>query len=394
MRAARSYDDDNDDDDADGLLAKACRDDAPVLPLYIRPLSGTVCQTCANPAATAAAGDAAAGAPASDADADTPWWARLQIQRGRRAAQNDAAAESMLLRALRSGHAACVGCAPVADCVRDPTNHASDIVELRYRAINAAAARGDDAVVRALVSRGVDVNAYNPEDGSFPIIMAARNGHVAVVRTLCEHGCNVEVCRSHQGDLPITLAAREGHHSVIVALARAGSQINAKNHNGSTPLLRACEEGHVEAVKVLLMLRADCNLPNKFSTSPALAAARSGFNDVVALLGAAGSNLNVPDRDGWTPLAVAVSRGRLKMMETLLIFGAQVGHLRTPEAFHNDVVAGAFGRSDVEVVHLLLDGGAPVHAQWCGGMFSILELCSPSSALQVLQYGAGASLPL
>ena len=68
-----------------------------------------------------------------------------------------------------------------------------------------AALNGQEAVVKALIEGGADVNKAD-DDGWTPLYTAAANGHEAVVKALIEAGADVNKARD-DGWTPLYIAA-------------------------------------------------------------------------------------------------------------------------------------------------------------------------------------------
>jgi ankyrin repeat protein len=62
--------------------------------------------------------------------------------------------------------------------------------------LHIAAQFGHEAVLRALIELGADINKA-ADDGSTPLYNAAQNGHETVVRTLMEAGADVNKARDN-----------------------------------------------------------------------------------------------------------------------------------------------------------------------------------------------------
>ena len=68
--------------------------------------------------------------------------------------------------------------------------------------------------------------------------MAAWNGHEAVVKALIEAGADVNKARD-DGWTPLYTAASNGHEAVVKALIEAGADVNKADNDGKTPLYMA-----------------------------------------------------------------------------------------------------------------------------------------------------------
>eukprot|EP00982_Pelagococcus_subviridis_P015521 31407-Pelagococcus_subviridis.AAC.5 len=90
--------------------------------------------------------------------------------------------------------------------------------------LHKAASNGHEAVVRALIEAGADVNKAN-DNGTTPLFIAAQKGHEAVVKALMEAGAVVNKADNH-GGTPLHGTARNGHEAVVKALVDAGADVN------------------------------------------------------------------------------------------------------------------------------------------------------------------------
>ena len=113
-------------------------------------------------------------------------------------------------------------------------------------------------LVRQLVSRGADVNAIFPGDGS-PLIVAARNGDLTMVDALLALGAKVN--QPVQGDgNPLIAAAGTGQAAVVEHLIARGALVNLIAPNDETALIAAVRGDHTKVVEVLVTHGADVNL--------------------------------------------------------------------------------------------------------------------------------------
>ena len=90
-----------------------------------------------------------------------------------------------------------------------------------------------------------------PCDGK-ELFFAAHQGHEAMVRALIELGADVNQARD-EGATPLFIAAHKGHEAIVRALIGAGADVN-KPWGGSvvTPLCSAAENGNEVTVRALM----------------------------------------------------------------------------------------------------------------------------------------------
>ncbi|KAI9769386.1 MAG: hypothetical protein M1840_004088 [Geoglossum simile] len=119
--------------------------------------------------------------------------------------------------------------------------------------LHEAAAKGDEAVVRLLLKKDVNIDARDANYGQTALQKAAENGHGAMVRLLLELGAGVSVKDRWDGRTALHEAAENGHTEVARLLLDAGADINAiDSQYERTALHAAAYNGHATMVQLLL----------------------------------------------------------------------------------------------------------------------------------------------
>ena len=107
-----------------------------------------------------------------------------------------------------------------------------------YAALHCAAAEGDVAEVRHILSiPGVDVNVEG-KSGRTPLHMASYKGHSAAVKLLLSApDIDVNRAENEDGRTPLHTASEKGHaEGVKLLLGAPGIDVNRSNRDGRTPL--------------------------------------------------------------------------------------------------------------------------------------------------------------
>ena len=86
-----------------------------------------------------------------------------------------------------------------------------------------------------------------PWDEKGLLFIAAQKGHEAVVRALIEAGADVNKAKNN-GVTPLYIAAQDGHEAVVRALIELGADVNKAKDTGATPLYINAQEGHETVV--------------------------------------------------------------------------------------------------------------------------------------------------
>lgn len=163
------------------------------------------------------------------------------------------------------------------------------------------AAKGNNARVKELVDKGVDVNMLG-NDRNTPIMEAAYAGHLETVKLLLDHGAGLNA-KKNDGATPIGLAGRS---KVIVDLFKNVSA-----------LVDAATKGNNEILKELMDKGTPVNGLDQFGNSALTAACYGGKTDTVKLLLEKGANPNIKKSDGETPLSLATAQKHTEIVALL-----------------------------------------------------------------------------
>ncbi len=167
-------------------------------------------------------------------------------------------------------------------------------------AMLAAAAKGDNARVKELLDKGVNVNLLGPNRNT-PIMEAVFAGHLETVKLLLDHGADLSA-RKDDGATPMTLApnreiidlfknlnalvdaASKGDNQVVKALIEKGAPLNGLDQFGHSALTESCYNGKTETVKLLLESGADPKIKKMDGATPLSLASGQKHQDIVQLI--------------------------------------------------------------------------------------------------------------
>ena len=220
-----------------------------------------------------------------------------------------------------------------------------------------AAVLPDLRLLRALIERGVDVNAVH--GGMNPLLAATRDswhGRPEAVMTLLANGADPRATDA-DGNTPLHHAARSSDPGVAALLRDAGAEMDALNRDGVSPLGIACsagnwrlarfllergaktepaggqpvllaaagtEEDDAAGVQLLLRHKARVDARDARGRGALHEAALAGHAGICEALLDAGADANARDGEGRTPLLDAVRAGALPALELLCVAKADV----------------------------------------------------------------------
>jgi ankyrin repeat protein len=301
-----------------------------------------------------------------------------------------------------------------------------------------AAVLPDLRLLRALIARGVDVNAAHA--GMTPLLAATRDswhGRPEAVMTLLANGADPRACDA-EGNTPLHHAARSSDPGVAALLRDAAAGLDVRNRDGITPLGVACavgnwrlarfllergarteleggtpallpaaagEEDDAAGVLLLLKHKARIDARDARGRSALHEAAHAGHVEILGALLAAGADVHARDADGRTPLLDAVQGGRLGAVDALL--AAKADPLAEDAEGRGALALACTGEapSPVIVRRLLELGADPEHRDRSGkravdlaaeaGRWSLVAALDPDYPLpaSVVDAGDGAAAP-
>ena len=225
--------------------------------------------------------------------------------------------------------------------------------------------RGEREAVRALLGKGVDVNATQP-DGMTALHWAARRDDLETAADLLRSRARVDASTRY-GITPIYFASLNGNAAMLDLLLRAGADPNAATPGGETALMTAARTGRVDAVTLLLDRGANVNATEAVRGQTALMwATIENHQPVVTLLLARGADIHartrvsVPDGTSGKPDATSGDIGA---------HGPGIYRSRAVPSPSGAMTALHFAARDglLAMTRILVDAGADVNRRSANG---------------------------
>jgi ankyrin repeat protein len=282
-------------------------------------------------------------------------------------------------------------------------------------ALGLAANNGDAPMLATLLKAGADANTAMP-DGETVLMTAAKTGKVDAIKMLLTNGAKVDTTEPTAGQTALMWAAAENNTEAVKVLIEAGADVNKRSATlhfppfkwgvvgmvstllpkGSwTPLMYAARQNSFYSAKALVGAGAEIDAVDPEGTTPLLLAIFNAHYDMAAALLDLGADPGKADLSGTTPLYAATDMHTLAPMvgrpspkpsgvleapaivTMLLKKGADPNAALKRPAFgkHHDLNGDAFmgdgstplmraaRTGDVEIMKILLDGGANPHAR-------------------------------
>ena len=187
----------------------------------------------------------------------------------------------------------------------------------------AAAAGGQEAMVRRLLQRGASINLQDSL-GITALMGAAANGHTAIVQALLDTKADASLQATH-GDTALMLAEQEKHTATVQLLRQHAKRRDAVKKDDlsvvGTALYDAAFEGDAHAVAAWLHkgggVDAGC-AEHKGANTLLMAAAVGGQEAMVRMLLQRGVSVNLQDSLGFTALMCSARMGHTATVQVLL----------------------------------------------------------------------------
>ncbi|VUC24898.1 unnamed protein product [Clonostachys rosea] len=196
-------------------------------------------------------------------------------------------------------------------------------------ALQAAAERGDDEMVKLLLCYGADIDAPPAiESGLTCLQAAAKSRNLDLLMMICSHGAQLTsdvlfialYFAALAGDIPlINFVTKRYINTSGLFPVKLASEING------TILQAGVRSGNIEVVRLLLHAKAEINIVAEGETA-ICTAVRENHLEIFKLLMERGASLYYPTMR-ITPLAIAVSSGFVDMVENIINAGVDVNQL-------------------------------------------------------------------
>jgi ankyrin repeat protein len=252
----------------------------------------------------------------------------------------------------------------------------------------------DVKTVQAVLKRGVDVNASQP-DGATALHWSVYLDDLPTVDLLVRAGANVNVA-NQLGVTPLMLASENRNPAMVERLLKAGADPNAGPKGGETPVMTAARVGSAEVMTLLLARGGDANAKEAFQGQTALMWAASGRHaDVVRMLVEKGADVRArtrippPRRGGYrrAPDAAAAATGAGD--DAVAVANGMAPPAGRGNGFTPLLFAARVG--DIESGRILRQAGADVNDTSADGMSALILATvrgNPAFAMFLLDQGA------
>ena len=177
-------------------------------------------------------------------------------------------------------------------------------------------------------------------------------------------------------DAQLLQAVKRGDATGVREILGRDADVNVRQGDGATALHWAAHLNDLETVDLLIRASADVDAANDLGVTPLWVAATAGSAVMVAKLLEARGDPNIAPDTGGTPLMIAARQGNVAAVRSLLAHGADAN--ATEGAQGQTALMWAVARRHPEVVRVLLDAGADLHARTKSSRRHALLCCQKS----------------
>ena len=229
------------------------------------------------------------------------------------------------------------------------------------------AVKADDAAgLRALLDRGVDANARQP-DGATALAWAAMRSNAETAAALLEEGADPNLAND-LGIGPLAIAIQNGARDIVRLLLERGADPNHARENGETPLMAAARLGQTDVVEMLLDRGADPNAREKRFGQTALMWA-AGNPESLRMLLAKGAD-PAPVTKSWDVKYIIYAPTTFTLGKTGIPWNTD-GEYTSKKGGQNALLF-AVQKRDIESARALLEAGVDVNSTAADGTSPLL----------------------
>ncbi|KAK9879166.1 hypothetical protein WA026_004018 [Henosepilachna vigintioctopunctata] len=222
--------------------------------------------------------------------------------------------------------------------------------------------KSNKEMIKLLLNKGSNVNSLN-ENNETPLHIAVKYVKLVTVETLLEFGASVN-CPDKFDRTPLDYAVRYKYYQICEVLIKNGADIEYRNTKFETPLHTACRgSGNGNIIKLLIRSGANVNALNNVKETPIFHMVKNYSKyesyETLKIILCSRANPDILNKNGVSPLMLAVNKSNLAAMRILLRFSADIDLQN--EYGETALHIACHGKNDVNVVALLLSGGASIN---------------------------------
>jgi len=212
---------------------------------------------------------------------------------------------------------------------------------------------------RLLKENGASVNEPIAPTYSTPLLLAVGPEpiHTRMVQILLEYGANVQVGESFHQVTPLMAACNVENYDIVLLFLHGGANINVRSVDGKTALIQTARIGNLNVFQLLLEWGADKSLYDEQAKNALMYACSENRISIVQYLMTPQEQQQQSTSSSPIDLSITTGVNDYKV-DTALWYAAASGH--------------------VEIVQLLLDGGAWIEYRQDGTIYSttpLMEAC-------------------
>ncbi|XP_065840990.1 serine/threonine-protein phosphatase 6 regulatory ankyrin repeat subunit B-like isoform X2 [Oscarella lobularis] len=225
----------------------------------------------------------------------------------------------------------------------------------------AACARGDESLVRSIVSKGFDVNARD-EDKRTALYYATTYGRLQIAAYLIRVGGADVNERLKWGKTILMAACARGDESLVRLIVSKGCDVNARDEYKETALYYAVAMGHGIIAKYLISeCEANVNNEDHWGKTILMAACEGGDASLVRLIVSKGCDVNARAMFKETALYCAVAKGHGIIAEYLI--SECEANVNNEDHWGKTILMATCEGGDESLVRLIVSKGCHVNAR-------------------------------
>lgn len=190
-----------------------------------------------------------------------------------------------------------------------------------------AVKNGDTNSVKDLISKEINLNQID-ENGSTIFREASVGGHVDIMNLLIDAGMNINI-QDKNGMTPIMYAAFNGQIEILNKLLSKKVDTLIRDYEGMSPLMFAVVGGYLEATNILLKTKLEIDrftkdYPGITGKNALMMAIEKGNMEIIRTLLLSGANVNLVNSLKRTAVMLAIENNKLEVLKLLIRAGGIV----------------------------------------------------------------------
>lgn len=235
-------------------------------------------------------------------------------------------------------------------------------LEITSQMIFPAVERNHEEVLKVIVSHQPTVNVNVMHKNQTALHLASEKGYLSIVQILQSAGANINATDAH-GYTPVNCACRFNFDNIVRFLVDCGADFNIPNKYDDSPVMWAMHKRNLALAEFLFSKGANLHQVNINGTGILHHAVREDSFTIAKMCVEAGIPVDIQSKNGESPLTYGIGKCSVQLVEYMIEKGANIEQCSIKDKFTPLLIAVSWGRMDL--IELLFKKKPDLNLEQC-----------------------------